>query len=222
MATGFMLRIIAFLLCAGCSAAAATAAAAADIELVGTIGDKAAILAVDGSNPKSVRVGESWRGITVLGIEGDRALIETEGKKRALLRGQTYRPAAAAGDAGKQSVVLSTDSRGHFVHEGAINGVPIRFLVDTGASTIALPAAEARRLGIDYRKGTRASSQTANGSVPVYVVRLDRVSLGAIELNGVEAVVIEQGLEVTLLGMSFLNRVDMRREGETMTLIRRF
>jgi aspartyl protease family protein len=212
-----MLRIIAFLLCAGC----ATAAGAADIALVGTIGDKAAILAVDGGNPKTVRVGESWRGITVLGVEGERATVEAEGRKRVLVRGQTYRPRETA-SSGRQSVMLTVDRSGHFMHEGTINGQPIRFLVDTGASTIAMPAAEARRLGIDYRKGVLGSSQTANGSVPVYVVRLDRVGLGAIELTGVDAVVIEQGLNVTLLGMSFLSRVDMRREGETMTLIRRF
>jgi len=218
MATGFMLRIIACLLGAGCAAGAG----AADIALVGTIGDKAAILAVDGGNPKSVRVGESWRGITVLGIEADRATIETEGKKRVLVRGQTYAPTAAAGSQGRQSAMLTVDRTGHFTHEGTINGQPVHFLVDTGASTIALPAAEARRLGIDYRKGVLGLSQTANGSVPVYVVRLDRVGLGTIELTGVEAVVIEQGLNVTLLGMSFLSRVDMRREGETMTLIRRF
>jgi aspartyl protease family protein len=222
MATGFMPRIIAVLLAAGACLAGGTAQAA-DIALVGTIGDKAAILAVDGSDPKAVRIGQSWRGITVLGIEGDRATIETEGKKRVLVRGQTYRPAETAASAGaKQSVMLAADSRGHFITEGAINGMPVRFLVDTGASSIALPAAEAQRLGIDYRKGERGYSQTANGAVPVYVVRLDRVSLGAIEINGVEASVFEKGLSVTLLGMSFLNRVDMRRDGETMTLIRRF
>ena len=204
-------------------AAGSPAVQAADIALVGTIGDKAAILAVDGSDPKSVRIGQIWRGITVLGIEGDRATIETGGKKRVLVRGQTYRPAEAAGSAGsKQSVLLAADARGHFVTDGAVNGIPVRFLVDTGASSIALPAAEAQRLGIDYRKGERGYSQTANGAVPVYVVRLDRVSLGSIELTGVEAIVIERGLSVALLGMSFLNRVDMRRDGETMTLIRRF
>jgi len=216
-----MLRIIAVLLALGGAGSWCAAAGAADVELVGTIGDKAAILAIDGSDPKSVKVGQSWRGVTVLGVEAERATVETEGRKRVLVRGQTYRPSETRGN-GKQSVLLSVDATGHFVHEGAINGQPVRFLVDTGASTIALPAADARRLGIDYRKGVRASSQTANGSVPVYVVRLDRVSLGAIELTGVEAVVIEQGLNVALLGMSFLNRLDMHRDGETMTLIRRF
>jgi aspartyl protease family protein len=63
---------------------------------------------------------------------------------------------------------------------------------------------------------------TANGAAPAYAVQLDRVRIGAIELNNVEAVVVEAGLPIALLGMSFLNRVEMRRDGEAMTLIRRF
>lgn len=196
------------------------AAAASEVVLVGTIGDKAAILAVDGSNPKTVRVGQTWGGVTVLTVEKDRATVEAAGVKRVLLRGQTYQP--KEGSTGPASVTLAADERGHFVTQGTINGLPIRFLVDTGASTIALPGIEAQRLGIDYRKGRQGMSQTANGSVPIYVVTLDKVKLGAIELSGVEAVVIEQGLGVALLGMSFLNRVDMRREGQTMTLVRRY
>jgi len=58
--------------------------------------------------------------------------------------------------------------------------------------------------------------------VPVYRVRFDNVKLGSIELTGVEGIVIEQGLDVALLGMTFLNRVDMKRDGQTMMLIRRF
>ncbi len=78
------------------------------------------------------------------------------------------------------------------------------------------------RLGIDYRKGRPGLSQTAGGVVPTYGVQLDSVRLGSIELTGVEAVVIEQGLDVALLGMTFLNRLEMQRDGQTMTLLRRF
>jgi len=87
---------------------------------------------------------------------------------------------------------------------------------------VALPAAEAQRLGIDYRKGERGYTHTAGGVVPIYRVRLDSVKLGAIELSGIDGVVIEQGLDIALLGMTFLNRVDMKRDGQTMVLIRRF
>ena len=98
----------------------------------------------------------------------------------------------------------------------------MRFMVDTGATSIAIPAADANRLRIDYQKGRRVSTQTANGVAPAYLVTLDSVRIGGIELNNVEAIVIEQGLAVGLLGNSFLSRTEMRREGQTMTLTKRF
>jgi aspartyl protease family protein len=215
MPTGFMPHFIALLLLFVC-----TTAGAADVALIGVIGDKAAVLALDGGEPKTVKVGQKWSGITVVSVERGQATVEIDGKQRVLKIGQHYRAAAAA--SGRQSVTLAADSRGHFVTEGAVNGNPVRFLVDTGATMVALPAAEALRLGIDYRKGERGLSGTAAGVVPIYRVRLDTVRLGSIELAGVEAVVLEQGLDIALLGMSFLNRVEMKRDGHTMVLIRRF
>src|SRR6266850_858210 len=91
------------------------------------------------------------------------------------------------------------------------------------ACTPVLAAADASRFGVDWRQGQRRMVQTANGSTAGYLVRLDRVRVGGIELTNVEGVVLEQGLgAVGLLGMSFLNRVEMQRDGQTMTLIRRF
>lgn len=188
--------------------------------MIGVIGDKAAVLAVDGGEPKTVKVGQKWNGISVLSVDKDRATVEIEGRKRLLLHGQHYRSGAVTTE--RQQVTLAADTRGHFVTEGAVNGNPVRFLVDTGATVIALPGRDAARLGIDYRKGQRGVTQTANGPVAVYGVKLDRVRLGGLELNSVDAVVIEQGLDIALLGMSFLNRVEMKRDGQTMTLIRRF
>jgi aspartyl protease family protein len=215
MPTGFMPRIIALLF-----AFHAAGALAGDVALIGLIGDKAAVFAVDGGEPKTVKVGQKWSGITVISVERGQATVEIEGKRRVLQIGQHYRAAAAASD--RQSVTLAADPRGHFVTEGAVNGNPVRFLVDTGATMVALPASEAQRLGIDYRKAPRALTNTAGGVVPVYRVRLDTVKLGSIELAGVDAMVIEQGLDIALLGMSFLNRVEMKRDGQTMMLIRRF
>lgn len=201
-------------------AALSTAVGAADIALIGVIGDKAAVLAASGGEPKTVKVGQKWMGVTVLSVEREQATVEIDGRERVLKIGQHYRGAPSA--SGRQSVTLSADTRGHFFAEGSINGSPVRFLVDTGASAIALPASEAVRLGIDYRKGQRGFSSTANGVVPFYRVRLDTVTLGSIELTGVEAGVLEGGLSVVLLGMSFLNRVEMTRDGHFMTLTRRF
>jgi aspartyl protease family protein len=195
-------------------------ARAADVAMIGVIGDKAAVLALDGGNPKTVKVGQTWNGIKVIEVKGDFATIEMDGKRRVLQRGMHYRGAAASSD--RQSVTLAADPRGHFFTEGAVNGSPVRFLVDTGATAVALPASEARRLGVDYRKGQPGFTNTAGGVVQTFRVRFDRVQLGDIELSGVDGVVIEQGLDIALLGMSFLNRLEMKREGQTMTLIRRF
>lgn len=188
--------------------------------MIGVIGDKAAVLALDGGNPKTVKVGQTWNGIKVIEVKGDFATIEMEGKRRVLQRGMHYRGAAASSD--RQSVTLAADPRGHFFTEGAVNGSPVRFLVDTGATAVALPASEARRLGVDYRKGQPGFTNAAGGVVQTFRVRFDRVQLGDIELSGVDGVVIERGLDIALLGMSFLNRLEMKREGQTMTLIRRF
>jgi aspartyl protease family protein len=211
-----MPNIIALLLWFACG----TAVAAADVALIGVIGDKAVVISVDGGDPKAVKVGQTWNGITVLSVEKDRATLEIEGTRRVLLQGQHHRRAAPKSD--RAQVTLSAGAGGHFIAEGAVNGSPVRFLVDTGATSIALPAALAQRAGLDYRKGQPGLSNTANGMVSVFRVNLDTVRLGDIELQSVEAVVFENGLDVALLGMSFLNRVEMRREGSTMTLIRRF
>lgn len=198
----------------------AAPAAALDLTLVGTFGDKAAIFVLAGGEPRTVKVGQKIGPATLVAVERDRATVEIDGRRRVLARGQTYSAAPAAG--AREVAVLTAGPGGHFVADGQVNGAAVRFLVDTGATAVALPAAEARRLGIDYRKGRPGITQTAAGPAPVYLVRLDSVRVGGIELREVDAIVIEQGLPVALLGMSFLNRVEMKREGETLTLTRRF
>lgn len=207
-------------ICLSLLALACTGAGAQQIALIGVIGDKAAVLALDGGDPKTVKVGQTWRGITVLAVEHDRATVEIDGRKRVLERGQHYRGTAPASS--RESVTLAADPRGHFFAEAAINDVPVRSVVDTGASAVVLSAADATRLGLDWRNGARGIMQTANGTTPAYQVRLAKVRVGGIELHEVEGVVVEQGPGVVLLGMSFLNRVEMKRDGDTMTLIRRF
>jgi aspartyl protease family protein len=216
MATAFIVR--------HCSALAlvlaAFGAAAAEVSFVGAIGDKAAILVIDGGAPRTVKLGQKVGDVTVLEVDRERAVLDIAGERRVLQRGQLYQAQDGAND--RQRTVLAADTRGHFIAEGAINGGPVRFVVDTGATVVALPAREAVRLGIDYRKGRAGTTLTAGGVVPVYRVTLDRVKVGGIELLAVEGLVIEQGLDMALLGMSFLSRVEMRNEGQTMTLIRRY
>ena len=196
------------------------AASAEQVALIGVIGRKAAVLALDGGEPKTVKLGQTWNGITVLEVEHDNATIEREGRKEALRLTAHYR--GAPPPVSQAAVVLPADGRGHFFAEGQVNGLPLRFLVDTGASMVVLPAADARRLGVDYVKAPKTRVQTAGGAISAYLVTLDRVKVGSIELNGIDGLVVEEGAPIALLGMSFLNRVEMRRDGDSMTLIRRF
>ena len=178
-------------------------------------------IAIGGGEPKTVRLGQTWSGVKVVAVEKTHATVEVDGRQRVLKLGQHYR-STAAGDS-RQSVVLAADPRGHFFADASVNGKPMRFVVDTGASVVALMAADATRMGIDWRKGQPAPIQTANGATTGYLVRLQSVRVGGIELQDVDGVVLEQGLGgYGLLGMSFLNRLEMRREGEKMELIRRF
>jgi len=199
---------------------AVTPAWALDVQLIGTFGDQAAVLSIDGGEPKTVRAGQKFGPVSVISVAKDRATVEIEGKRRTLQRGQHYMSKSASDD--RQSAVLAADGHGHFHADGAINGGSMRFILDTGATSIALPAADAVRLGLDYRKGRPGTIHTANGPAPAWRVKLDSVRIGGIELQNVDALVLEQGLDVGLLGMSFLNRVEMFRSGETMTLKRRF
>ena len=198
----------------------AAQAFAAEVTLVGLIGVKA-IVVIDGGAPRTLAPGQKTaEGVLLLGTEKDAASFDIDGKKRTLRMGQAY---SAAMRGGRQNATLSADARGHFVTTGSINGGSVRFLVDTGATFVALPAAEARRLGIDYLHGQRAQVQTANGVAVAYRVKLDTLRIGDIEVNNVDAMVSEgDTMGVTLLGMSFLNRMEMTRDGQSMTLTKRY
>lgn len=191
----------------------------ADISVVGLFPNKA-VLVVDGGSPKTYSVGNTVAdGVKLVSVNGSAATIDANGKRQTIMLGEHINRSAPSDAA---SAVLKADGRGHFIVQGRINGGTVQMLLDTGATVVALPAAEAARLGIDYKRGQIGYMNTANGVVPVYRVKLDTVRVGDIELNQIDAVVHEQGLSVALLGMSFLNRTAMRRDGEVMTLTKRF
>ena len=194
-------------------------AAATDVRLVGVFPGKAAVLEIDSSAPTTVRIGSTKQGVTVLSADEARAQIEVGGKRRTLLLEQY---ANSASRDTRQKVTLAADLAGHFYADGQVNGGSVRFLVDTGATMVALPAKIADRLGIEYEKGQRGLIQTANGPTVAYRIKLDEVRLGGIALQNVDAVVIAHGLGIALLGMSFLNRVEMQRDGQSMVLTRRY
>jgi len=108
--------------------------------------------------------------------------------------------------------------------KGYINGQAVDFLVDTGATWVVMNMFRAKSLGLDYRRyGIQSQVSTANGVVPVYLITLDKVRVGEIELKNIQAGVLESASPtMILLGNSFLNKLEMKREGQLMLLKQKF
>lgn len=197
------------------------AARAADVALVGIFPGKA-VLVIDGAAPRTLGVGQSVGGVKVDSVERDAVTVDIGGHKSRLEIGVPVSVGGGQGS-GNQSVTLISDVRGHFVTSGTVNGAMTTFLVDTGASMVTLGPAMATSAGIDYRHdGQPAMVGTANGNIQAWRVKLDKVTLGDVTLFGVDGMVVQADMPYALLGMSFLNRMDMRRDGSTMTLKRRY
>ena len=194
-------------------------AAAQDVGLAGVMGSKA-LLMIDGGEPQAVAVGQSLAGVKVISVQGDQAVVEIGGRKRPLRVGQHAIGAAPADGSG--TIVMTADNQGHFYATGSVNGAAVRFLVDTGATMVSLGASDARRIGLDFNRGQKGMTQTANGQTMVSKVRLDTVRIGDVTLHNVDALIHQTEMPMALLGMSFLNRMEMQRDGSTMTLRKRF
>lgn len=194
-----------------------------EINVVGLSSGKAVVILGAANKPRVLRDGEALSGtIKLIRATPESALFEINGKRRSLSLGTSQLSSGKSIFNASSSVTLVADSRGHFLTTGTINGAMVQFLVDTGATMISLGLADARRIGVNYLQGERGSTRTANGVARVYRVKLDTVKLGDITLNNVDALVHESEMPFVLLGMSFLNRVEMRREGTDLTLTKRY
>jgi aspartyl protease family protein len=197
------------------------AATAADVRVVGLFSDRAVVV-IDGRQ-SILRVGQVGpQGVKLIEADSEMALLEIDGKTiEARLDG---RVTARTHTASVSEVHIWRNPQGMYTTVGSINGLPVPFMVDTGATQVALNSGQARRLGIDYRVvGTQASVTTASGVEPAWSVMLDRVRVGELELHNVAAVVIEGSLPATaLLGMSYLGRLEINNSGQQMTLKKKF
>jgi len=202
-------------------AAAAGAHAASSVMLTGTIGSRA-ILIVNGAPPKTVAVGETFQGVKLVSLQAEQAVVELEGKRVNLRMDTPVSIGGGTGTGGGSRIVLPADSRGHFMTQGAINGRTVTFMLDTGATSIALSAADAQRIGLDYSKGQRIQMNTANGVSSGYRLRLQSVRVGDVEVYDVDAIVSPQPMPFVLLGNSFINRFSMRRDADQMVLEKRY
>ncbi len=187
----------------------------------GSLGEKA-LLVIDGT-PRTVAAGATVSGVKVISVSGSQAVVEVGGKRQTLLLGgaQVNLGGAASAGSGTQ-IVLAAGPGGHFITSGSINGRAVRFLVDTGATNIAMSEAVARSIGVDFSKGERGISNTANGQVVAHRVSLREVRIGDVTVYNVAATVVPAPMEMVLLGNSFLSRFQMKRDADVLMLEKRF
>lgn len=118
---------------------------------------------------------------------------------------------------GPREVVLQRNAMGHYVASGSLNGVPVVFLLDTGATTLAISESLANRL--ELKRGAQMQMTTANGTITAYSTTIDRVTLGVIELRQVRASITpSMREEEVLLGMSFLKQLEFTQRGDTLII----
>lgn len=200
-----------------------TPALSQTVGLSGMLGNKALIL-VDGGAPKTVAVGDTYKGVKIISTQGDQAVVEIEGKQRTLRVGDA--PASVGGGAGNglsgNRVVLTAGSGGHFYTLGQINGKSTQMVVDTGATVVSMTIQEAQRMGVDFKSGEMVQLSTANGVIPGWHVKLSSVRVGDVAVHGVDAIVSAGSMPYVLLGNSFLTHFQMTRANDQMVLEKRY
>lgn len=201
----------------------APAALAQTVGLSGMLGGKA-LLIVDGGAPKTVAMGDTFKGVKVLSTQGDQAIIEINGKQHTLRVGDA--PASVGGGGGTgvsgNRVVLTAGNGGHFFTLGQINGKTTQMVVDTGATSVSISMSEAQRMGIDFKSGQMIQMSTANGVIPGWLIKLGSVRVGDVAVHGVDAIVSSGSMPYVLLGNSFLTRFQMTRANDQMVLEKRY
>jgi len=203
---------------AACMAALPLAAGAQAVALSGILGNRA-LLVVDGTQPRSVAPGEIYRGVKVVSVGRDDAVVEVAGQRHTVALGAS--PVSVRSGSEGQRVVLRSDGRGHFTGDGAINGRAMRYMVDTGATAVAIGQPDAERLGLPFRAGKPVMMNTANGTTQGWRITLDVVRAGDVDVRAVDAVVVPQAMPYVLLGNSFLSAFHMTRANDEMVLEKR-
>jgi aspartyl protease family protein len=181
-----------------------------------------AILVIDGKQ-RLLRVGQtSPEGVKLLFANSREAVIEIDGVRSTHRLGTQISSEFAAPKS--PTVKIWPTAANMYPVVGSINGYPMKFIVDTGATFVSMNSPEARRLGIDYAvEGKPSFSQTASGIAKIYLLNLKRVKVGDIVLKNVAGAVHEGDFPtVTLLGMSFLGRLDIHRQGGVLELRKKY
>jgi len=191
-----------------------------NIVVVGLFSDQAVVEI--NKKRRLLKVGEtSPEGIKLISANSHRAVLEKNNIKKEYLLGTeinaNFSPPSA------QTVVSLWPTNGMYLTVGSINDYSVNFIVDTGASAVALNVATAKRLGLDYLNGRKIGVKTASGVVRGYNVILDKVQLGDITLHNIRAMVLDgKEPERALLGMTFLSQLDIHRKDQRMDLMKKY
>ena len=203
-----------------------TQAAEPHIEVIALFENKAMLHV--GDERILVSAGETiLDGITLVSADAYGAVIEIDGQKRRYQLGNVVRSQGSNAENSEQTdsdIIVYQGIDTMFRTVGSINGYPVNFLLDTGASSIAISSQESKRLGINYKlDGKPTWVSTASGVERAFAVTIDRVTISGVTIHSVEGLVIE-GSEPTnpLLGMSYLNRFKIINDGNTMRLKRKY
>ena len=220
---GMAALILAMLMAGVLSSASAIAAKGPKIKLFAlfegkamlTVGDKRHLLKVGESTPDGIKLLRT-------DTENEVAYVRIGDKEERLRLGAVL--ASNFTEPDKAKVVLYKNTYGHFETDGQINGHTVRFLVDTGATSIALNSKTAERIGLRYKSlGTAGYSSTAAGVVRAWYLKLNTVKVRDIVMRNVDAGVIEGNYPTeVLLGMSFLGKLDMKQDEKTLQLQKRY
>ena len=178
-----------------------------------------AVLSIDGTQRVLKQGASSPEGVTLVSADSNRAVIRIGERELELTLDGRISGSFPAGAAPKIVRLVPGDG-GHYFVDGQINGNPVRFLVDTGATSVAMNKHTARRLGIPYAvDGQKGQVQTASGIAVAYGITIDEVKVRSLRLKRVKGTVIDGDFPgETLLGPSFLNRLDIHREGAVLEL----
>ena len=198
---------------------AAGNALAQSVILSGSLGTSKALLVIDGE-AHTLTVGSSVKGVTLRRVGDGQAEVEIGGRRSLLRLGAVAKLGAGSGGSGSgpREIVIAAGPGGHFIASGSINGKSVQFMVDTGATSIAMSQSLATQVGLDWQQGRRGLSGTAGGVVAMHMINLNSVKLGGIEVFNVDAVVLPADMPMVLLGNSFLSRFSMHRDNDVMRL----
>ncbi|WP_461481908.1 retropepsin-like aspartic protease family protein [Porticoccus sp.] len=194
--------------------------AAPDIRVHGLFGGSA-VLVINGKQRLLKKGQTSPEGVTLIEADSRQALLEVEGKRMSLGLSEHISSSFKAAEVAE--VRIPRADNGHYLVSGFINGRPVDFMIDTGATSIAMNLHHAEQLGVNFRQGKKSVASTAGGMVSTYQVPVDKLTIGNITLHQVEAtVVIGDFPSQVLLGNSFLSRVEMTEEEGVMVLRTKF